>query len=97
MNCSVEIPMIGDNITCTITITKFGLPTFAYFAMLDFGDGYIQNLTIRNTDSLDKTFVVKFFHQYQSARFYNVRIMIPILNIDKFLIENVEIKGNLFI
>jgi hypothetical protein len=97
MNCSVEIPMIGDNITCPITITKYGSPTFAYFTMLDFGDGVVQNLTIRNTDSTAQTFVVNFVHQYQAVGFYNARIMIPALKIDKLLIENVEIKGNLII
>jgi hypothetical protein len=93
MNCSVEIPMVGDNITCPVVITKHGSPIFTYIAMLDFGDGVIQNLTIRNTDSAAQTFVVNFVHQYQIAGIYNARISIPALNIDKVIAENVDIKG----
>jgi hypothetical protein len=93
MNCSAEIPMIGDNITCPITITKYGSPVFAYFTMLDFGDGVVQNLTIKNTDSVQQTFVVNFVHQYQNKGVYSARISIPALKIDKVLMENVHIYG----
>jgi hypothetical protein len=93
MSCSVEIPMIGDNITCSIIITKHGSPVFTYFTKLDFGDGVVQNLTIRNTDSASQTFVVNFVHQYQATGSYNASISIPDLNIEKVLLENVEISG----
>jgi len=32
-------------------------------------------------------------HQYQATGTYSARIAIPALNIEKVLIENVEIKG----
>jgi len=97
MNCSAEIPMIGDNMICPITVTKHGSPIFAYSAMLDFGDGSVQNLTIRNTESAQQSFVVNFVHQYQVAAFYKTRFMIPILKIDRIVVENFEIKGNLIV
>jgi hypothetical protein len=61
--------------------------------MLDFGDGVVQNLTIRNTDSAQQTFVVNFVHQYQNTGFYSARISIPALKIDKVLMENLQIYG----
>ncbi len=85
-NCSIETPVVYDNVICPITITKYGDPVFSYSGTIDFGDGFIQSISLTNSVVLS--------HPYLTPGTFSVKISVPALNISsKTLLGDTLIYG----
>ncbi len=86
MNCTLSSKSLGAWIFCTLTVTKYGNPVFSYLTEIDFGNYYIQEVTIKNTNSPSAVFNASFENQFEGPGDYNVWFRIPSLNYAKFLL-----------
>jgi hypothetical protein len=61
-------------------------------ARIDYGDGYIQNITLKDSDP--STFIAPFSHRYQSNGTYSVFLTIDSLDKNWTLKKDMVIYGN---
>jgi len=71
------VPIIGELLDCPVTLIQTGDPKYTYVAKIDYGDGFIQNITFKDTDP--STFIASFSHRYQSNGTYTVVLTIDSL------------------
>jgi len=74
---------------CPLIIIKSGNPVFSYSATIDFGDGYIQNMTLSNLNASS----INMSHPYLTSGTFSVKFSVPALNISKTLRSNTIIYG----
>jgi hypothetical protein len=78
-------------VICPITITKYGNPVFSYSGMIDFGDGFKQNISLTHLNGS----VINLSHPYLSTGTFSVQLSIPALNISsKTVLGETTIYGN---
>lgn len=85
----METPVVFDTMVCPLTITKYGNPVFSYTGTVDFGDGFIENITISHLNES----VINISHLYLNSGTFSVQLFIPALNISKTLQSNTTIYG----
>ncbi len=87
--------MIGEYINCPLTVTKYGSSGFSYNATVDFGDGFVQSITIsdKNSSQNEPSFIALFAHRYTEPGFYSINFSINALKVNWTVEENLEIFG----
>jgi len=91
MDCSITTPIIGELLDCPLTIIQTGDPKYTYVARMDYGDGFVQNITLADTDP--STFIAPFSHRYQSNGTYSVYLTIDMLGKNWTLKKDMIIYG----
>jgi hypothetical protein len=87
--------MTGEYINCPLTVIKSGRSEFSYKATVDFGDGFVQSITIDKSNSSDNqpSFIALFSHRYSEPGFYSINFSINALKINWTVEENLQIFG----
>ena len=79
-------PVIMENITCSVSITRVGSPSNQFTISLDFGNGVVQNFTVQNTAT------AVFQTQYQTGGNYSVVFRVPQAN-QQWTLHQLQITG----
>jgi len=86
MSCELTSKTLGAWIFCTLRVTSYGSPVFSYLTEIDFGNYYVQGVTISNTNFTSNVLNASFENQFEGPGDYNIRFNIRSLNYTKFLL-----------
>ncbi len=90
------MPIIGEFIDCQLLVTKYGSTQFNYNATLDYGDGFLQTITISDTNATknEQNFVALFRHRFAQKGIYSLNFSINALNVNWTVEKDLRILGN---
>jgi hypothetical protein len=83
------VPVIKEDITCLVAISKVGSLNFQFAIQVNFGNGFVQTIMLSHANTSSNAL---FQTQYQAAGNYTVKFKVPLTNTE-WNLNQVLIKG----